>query len=285
MFFHGEMLLRRAPHLIGALVALLAMLFVTRRQGFCGERVLLWFSLLALLAHLATADIGWVFRYEAYLMALCAVSVVGALPLVPSGGAIQLASGIVILTSIPGVVRMAQAFAEMPHYAHAIYSQQIQMARFVAQYYARSSIVLNDIGAVDYMADVHLVDLAGLANSQVLRHKLDGTYTTAAIAAEISARRSQIAIVYDDWFSERPSTSLGGPPLPASWVRVGRWRLPGKQYVGSNTVSFSAVQPEEVAPLHERFEEFGAELPSYIQRLESDEPCSPRTPPCGEGQR
>ncbi len=37
------------------------------------------------------------------------------------------------------------------------------MARFVSRYYQTSSIAANDIGAIDYMANLHLVDLTGLA--------------------------------------------------------------------------------------------------------------------------
>lgn len=268
VFLHIFVLLRRAPHLLGVIVALAAMLYGTRKaRQWSEERILLWLSLVAVIAHLAFADVGWVFRYEAYLIALSIVSITSAMALLRECRyriLIQLSVGICALLLVR---RAYTAFFEMPKIAASVYSQQYQMARFVSRYYHSASLAANDIGAIAYAADIHLFDLTGLADERVLKEKRSGVFTTDAMQTEAVEKNTEIGIAYDDWFSKRPSSVFGGPPMPDKWVRVGRWRLAGRPYVGANTVSFYAVRMEATAELQAHFQAFTPSLPKTVEVL------------------
>jgi hypothetical protein len=270
VIFHLYYVLHRAPYLIGIMVAIGIMLYATQAAGrWTQERVALWLALLTIAVHLVFADVGWVFRYEAYLIALAVVAIAAAWPLLPKNSLGRIAHGIVGIVGIVLLSRSVTVFREMPNIAASIYSQQYQMARFVSRYYKSGSVAVNDIGAINYMADIHLVDLVGLADAEVLTRKRQRTYTTDAIAAETSEKRIQIAIVYDDWFSVHPVSIFGGPPLPSSWIRVGRWHIRSDGRVGSDTVSFYAACPEQQQYLRHSFGDFAASLPSQVTLLEN----------------
>jgi hypothetical protein len=268
--FHVSYVLHRAPYLIGIVIALGAMIYATRTAGTWNrERLLLWISSCVIALHITFADVGWVFRYEAYLIALSVVAIGAAWVLVPNNYSGHAARAIVGIAAVVLLARSVSIFREMPAIATSIYLQQYQMARFVSRYYQSGSLAANDIGFIDYMTDVHLVDLVGLADNEVLQRKTLGTYTTDAIAGEVSKRGVQVAIVYDDWFSRHPASVFGGPPLPSSWIRVERWRIQSGGYVGGDTVSFYAVRPEQQRYLTASLEAFSAALPAHVTVLQN----------------
>jgi len=43
------------------------------------------------------------------------------------------------------------------------------MSKLIKQHYNRSTILANDIGAITYYTDIHLVDAVGLGNNTVQR--------------------------------------------------------------------------------------------------------------------
>ena len=70
------------------------------------------------------------------------------------------------LLTLPITARGLGAFTTTVVASGNIYDQQYQMASFVREYYAGRGVVLNDIGAVTYLSDVHLTDLMGLGTMQ-----------------------------------------------------------------------------------------------------------------------
>jgi hypothetical protein len=253
LVFHVFLMLYRAPHLIGVVAALIAALYATRSSAPTHGRILLWLSLLSVLAHLTFADVGWIFRYEAYLIALSVVGIAAAWPLIQRK---RVAYAVTACAAAVLLYRSGHIFLEKPAIANGIYSQQYQMARFVARYYPAGSVAANDIGVIDYRADLHLLDLTGLADPEILRAKRNKSYTTDKIAAEANKRGVTLAIVYDDWFSNHPTVPFGGPPLPSTWLRVGRWHTSNGSHLGADTVSFYAVQPAEQRGLREHLQAF-----------------------------
>lgn len=256
LLFRPFIVLCVAPHLLSILAALAFALWASKASpAWTRSRVLLWVSLLSLIAHVTLADVGWIFRYEAYLIALSVVSLATALPLIDSTKLRKIAYAIAAAALL---LRSGRAFYEMPSITAGIYSQQYQMARFVERYYPGASVAANDIGAINYRTDLHLFDLVGLADPEVLRLKRRKAYTTAAIEAGAIERKVAIAIVYDSWFSDTRPAVFGGPSLPQSWVRVGRWRTAYGEHLGGDTVSFYAVRPEEENCLRQNLQDFRA---------------------------
>jgi len=80
-----------------------------------------------------------------------------------------------------------------------IYDQQYQMGLFFKQYYDDQAVVVNDIGAVCFLADVDCVDVYGLANCEAARLKLRLDYDSPAIGNLIREKKARVAIIYEDW--------------------------------------------------------------------------------------
>ena len=114
-----------------------------------------------------------------------------------------------------------------------------------------------DIGAINFLADLHCVDLVGLANVEVARRRQSGTYTTQAIQQLCQDHDVQVAVLYEHWF--RP---FGG--LPAEWTLVGRWTIRDNVVCYRPTVCFYAVEPLQTQPLIANLRDFAARLPKDV---------------------
>ncbi len=123
------------------------------------------------------------------------------------------------------------------------------------KYYHGERVGANDIGAINYLAEIDCLDLWGLANKEVAQMKLQGNYDNRKIYELGKARRVKIAILYDEWFARY---GIGG--VPAEWVKVGEWKIQNNIVCGSDFVSFYAVQPEEKEKLAENLKEFAGKL-------------------------
>lgn len=241
--------------------------------------------LFATLAHLQSALLRplpggfvlWYTRYDAYLVVLGllattlqvralagdrefllrAAGMHPALPVLLRAYAVVLTLGAVLVFQ----PRAVQSLIRIPPASQNIYAQQCQMARFVKRYYDGQTVALNDIGAVNYRADIRCVDLVGLGSRDVAAAKLAGVYDTQAIAAITAAQRVKIAIVYAPWFRY-----LGG--LPGEWKETGRWTLRRNVICGDPTVSFYAVDPGERDRLAAGLRQFAPLLPGdVLQRI------------------
>lgn len=288
------------------------------------------FSMLAMvlgsiILHLAMADVGWVYRYEAYLVASAIVAIAFAashvkvsrnewgstallvgigltflglvlsivnwasvheihkiyVPAVSALAVVWLALRVkvwrgkwaVALLLIFGSVgtyflssRALEANHTLPLRSMAIYYQQIQMARFLERFEDGATVAANDVGAINYYANIDCLDLAGLGDQDVFELKKRNAYSTAALAKLAADRKVKIALVYDTWFSTSPP-SFGGPPLPASWIPVAYWRTPYAEFLGNSVVSFYATDARSAEQLHDSLARFAPALPPEVQML------------------
>jgi hypothetical protein len=146
----------------------------------------------------------------------------------------------------------------LPQCTTNIFEQQYQMGSFVRQYYQGSTVALNDVGAVNFLADIHCLDLWGLASRDVTSLKREHNYHTRDIAGLSKQAGARIAILYDYWYAGE----VGG--LPAEWVRVGQWTIRHNVILGADTVSFYALDPSEVSHLSQCLREFSPRLPRDV---------------------
>ena len=217
------------------------------------------------LMHLASADVGWLYRYEAYLVVVGLVIVAltyhqvwQQLPLRRRTMRLQLSMAVLVaLLCFPFLVRGFRAAVGIVPAVNNIYEQQVQMARFVGAYYQDDSVALNDIGAVSYFTDANVVDLWGLANIDVANKRLVGHYDSQVLAESVTQNHAPIALVYDLWFTE-----IGG--VPSNWIQVGRWKIDDQFVAGGDTVSIYATSPQEVAKLRTSLQQFSACLPKSV---------------------
>jgi hypothetical protein len=265
---------KSAPHLV---VLVLSALFLAlaafdkRKTAWESRQVMTGIFVAIALAHIQFCMVALFFRHESYLVALGIVVVVTQIAdQLPEklfgtpgdrGLVIKHAGGVVLaaLLIYPCLVRAGAALVFLPQASKNIYEQQYQMARFVKRYYQGSIIALNDIGAVNFLADVHCLDLWGLANYKVTELKRQREFHTRDILRLSREAGVKVALVYDSWY-----TSIGG--LPRDWVWVGQWALPDNVVAGGDTVSIYAVDDSETAPLMQKLQDFSPLLPKDVKQ-------------------
>lgn len=219
------------------------------------------------IAQLEFVGTGSMYRYDYYWCALAILCVGLQLPvLVTSGRALlsraawtvpkNLAYGaLTVLFLFPLAFKGGHLLWFLPKCTTDIFEQQYQMGLFVHRYYENSTVALNDIGAVNYLADVHCLDLAGLATVEVAKARHENTYGVPVIDGLSKQTGVRMAIIYDVWFP-------GG--VPPGWIRVGRWTIPNNVNVGSDTVSFYAASPAEAEYLRSALTDFSSHLPAEV---------------------
>ncbi len=251
-----------APHFVAVLVVLVAVAdaAMKRTRDWRNPRVL-WplAAVLAIGGHLAFANVGWLYRYEVYLIAL---AVMGLAISAPRPKLWMLA-----LFVIPLAARSWRCASLLPAAIEHISSQQLQIARFVQQNFDTEAIAAHDIGAVAFFSNARILDFAGLASRDVLNRRLSGQFNTEDIRRMAEKRGTRIAIVYDSWFQGDgdPRQFWIGPKLPVEWVKAGEWRLPEPAVVGDQAVSFYAVSPESLTALQCALKSYASQLPARVR--------------------
>jgi hypothetical protein len=267
--------LKAAPYL-WQLVLLAAILYFVRRKAVRAtwERVqsLLLIFIFTTLLHVTFSLVQvWFYRYEAYLVTLgvlaCGISLRDALNTDMlrrrrSASLIMLAAcSLLVCVSVVSLARRSiVSLRHTPQATTNIYQQQYQMAMFLGGNYDGSAIAANDIGAINYFADIECLDLWGLATTEVARAKREGRFDTSLIRALGERSHAKIAIVYDSWLDE-----YGG--APTEWTPVGRWKIPNNIICRDDTVTFYAVDPSETEHLRQSLRAFAPHLPGGVAQL------------------
>ena len=223
------------------------------------------------LLHAQLASLGWFYRYEAYLVCaglLCVFLLAREIPWPSLNDNAEWSQLHRLARMVFGTFgtrraaldsRFAAAHQQIASASANIGQQQYQMALFLDRYYHGGAVAANDIGAINFLADLDCLDLWGLSDVHVARLRMAGKYDSAAIASIASERRMKIAVVYDDWY-----LPYGG--LPRAWIKAGEWTIPNNTICGGSTVSFYAVdQSQNRDTLHRRLLEFTHDLPADVE--------------------
>jgi hypothetical protein len=216
------------------------------------------------LLHLLLARIGEFYRYEAYLVVLGIVAVTisiaelqsEVLSLNPIRRVTSISLAVLVGFSLLAF-RGINALRITVRATTNIYEQQYQMGMFLREFYDGASIAANDIGAINYLADIQCTDLFGLANMEVAELKRRNAYTTQNIFDLTKKRKVKAAIIYDRWLS-----GFGG--VPPQWVKIGTWTISNNVVCGEATVAFYAVDPGEEKSLTEAIKSFSSHLPPQV---------------------
>jgi len=131
------------------------------------------------------------------------------------------------------------------------------MGLFLNKYYKGECIALNDIGAVNYIADIECLDLRGLGSKEIAEAIVDDELDEEFVYKEAKRRDCIIAIIYED--------KDYGYDIPSQWTKVGEWKLGYNVVCGDDTVSFWAVDPDEVDDLIENLKDFSENLPKTVK--------------------
>lgn len=270
---HAILQIAIAPHLAMLFLLALGCYFLRYRRlkaRWEQRQLLIVIFLLATMLHVTFAAVGWFYRYEAYLVALGLLINGTLLFEVGPGGLFPkrdgrrhtgfAAASLLVLFVASAVwlsYRGGNALMETPRATTNIYEQQYQMAAFLRDYYAGATVAANDIGAINYFADIRCLDLWGLGSTEVARARMEKRFDTAKILELGRMHRVRIALVYSGWFEE-----FGG--VPAEWTKVGQWRTLDCLVCGNDTVSFYAVEPTETLALKRNLRAFSTRLPPRV---------------------
>lgn len=268
----GVMRIASHKHLFVLAVASLLLLlsWLRQRQWHSFEPALLILFLFTLVLHTQFAELGGLYRYEAYLVG--AGIVVIALTALRRA---ELTSGdqsrsnpvlarasayvLVVLMALPLATRGVQALQRTPRAVTNIYEQQFQMGAFVREHYNFGGVATNDAGAINFFADIRHLDLLGLTNKDVAHVRAAGEYNSEAIRRLASEAGVDIAIVYEHWFRR-----WGG--LPKEWPRLGQWTISNNVVCGGTTVSFYATDSTAAVTLAENLRRFSSRLPETVEQ-------------------
>jgi hypothetical protein len=259
---HFVTCLSGAPYLGAFIGAMLVLLWLRPVREDRAVRAALGIVFGAILLHLLLAAVGWVYRYEAYLIAASiavialAVSRVNILRHKFAGLAL-------VAFAIFGFWKLAQrtwdAETSLPNRSAGIYFEHIQMARFLAGLEPGIRVAANDVGAINFFSAIRCTDLAGLADKEIFWLKRKKQYSTAALDDLAAKRHVQLVVVNPSWFNDFSPTAAG-PALPRSWIRLQEWVLP----YNAPLLVFYAVDPAEVPRLKQQLDSFDASLPREI---------------------
>jgi hypothetical protein len=252
-------MLAQTPHLLVLVIVCLALLTLRGPR-----RTLPTLAVTTTLLHLQFADVGWLYRYEAYLVALGLVAIGACAPEAGAtvrgactSGSLTVAATVALaaVVAYPLTERAVRATAETPRAAKNIFDQQYQMGLFFRRFYPGASIAANDIGAVTALADVRLLDLYGLASMDVARARRAGTLDRETVARLAAAQETEVVAVYRSWF---------GPSLPPEWLEAGSWRAPEKVVIADRVVTFYARDVEGRDRLAWNLAAFASVLPADV---------------------
>lgn len=212
--------------------------------------------------HLLFANFGWLIRYEAYLVVVV-LFVVAPFADDLFQNKIRkkiLKFGLIILLLITFSLRFIPMIKNQPTASKNIFDQQIQLADFLHKYYRNSKVVANDIGAITYFNNIHLLDTYGLGTIEVARLRKDknGQFTDSKNLQNYIYNTSKnqgfdVALVYDSWAK-----------MPDYFIKVGTLTIQNNYICGGTTVSFYSIKAENTAELRNQLIEFSKQTPKDV---------------------
>jgi len=131
------------------------------------------------------------------------------------------------------------------------------MAMFLKKYYEGTTVAVNDIGAINYFADIDCLDIFGLGSLEVAGLRLSGGYNAESLGKLARTKKARIAVVYEKWLEK-----LAG--IPQDWIKVGNWRILRNMTCGDETVTFYAIGLAEEKALSANLREFSSLLPDDV---------------------
>ena len=163
----------------------------------------------------------------------------------------------VFVCILPLAERGIRMSVRAPQATFNVYSQQYQMGLFLDEYYKGEHVIVNDIGATNFLADIKCLDILGLCNKDIGDLILKERYTKENIVKWAYENNARIAIIYDDLL--RPIEGV-----PQKWIKVGEWTILNNVICAFNTVSFYAINIKDVPDFIRNIRKFSTQLPEGV---------------------
>lgn len=247
---------------VGIFPILMTLIFIGRdlRTKNIGEvlksNFLLIVFCLLMICHSMFADLKGLFRYEAYILTGFCMLLIPRMKDFFSGFndyikkekllSILIAANVLLL-----VYKGWVAHKVMKDGGKNIYEQQVQSARFLHEFYNTSRVVANDIGAVSYYTDIHLLDIAGLGSVETVpfneNKKKFGPEFENFLTQYCNEHQYDIAVVYEGWLQGH---------VPKNWRKAAVLKIAEKVTVARLEVSVYSIDEKNLEQLKQNIRKF-----------------------------
>ncbi|GAB0157004.1 hypothetical protein CHRYSEOSP005_22730 [Chryseobacterium sp. Alg-005] len=256
-------LLNKSFYKIGFFPVMLCLIFILRdfkKKNFhdtVKSNFLLIVLSLVMICHSMFADLKGAFRYEAYILTGFSMA------LIPKVSGLfkdfwhyikkeKLISVLVLINTFLLLYKFSFAHLMLDNGGKNIYEQQIQSARFLHTYYNTSKVVANDIGAITYFTNIHLLDIVGLGSKEMIpfnenKKTVDQDFENF-LRDYTQHNKYDIAVIYDEWFHGH---------VPKTWKKAAVLKISNSMNVSQDEVSVYSVNPEHLEQLKENIRQFG----------------------------
>ncbi|MCK5854339.1 MAG: hypothetical protein KAG56_03900 [Sulfurovaceae bacterium] len=217
----------REPHILMLFTLNSMILFLSFKRK---SQLLFIFSVIFMLtftAHLLFAKIGWMYRYEAYLVLFGTLNIIIYHHLFEIKGKWFYLIATFVLLGLSKHIAYSPIYASFS--AKKVHEQKIQMANFVSEYYTASHITTDNIGTIPYFSDVKVFDIHGLTNPEIITLKKQGIYTDKIKKELILEKNNEMIIAYSSRFKEE---KIEG------YTKIVDWRIFNKFFPTDDIVSF-----------------------------------------------
>ena len=207
-----------------------------------------------LLMHTNYASLGWYYRYEAYILFLGYIAIGFIVDMIVDTYRTSKLKAIVfsllsLIILVSQFERGIQTFNHS-HYAHLnIYSQQVTMGKIAIEMKKEgyNSVILNDIGAVQYFGQVEVLDLIGLGNNTIatfeLANKKNNVFNAKDEATLQAYYREKTKVVNEEIKKFEPAYAMVYKPwvidyLPPEYKPIASFTIPNNTICGDSVVTF-----------------------------------------------
>ncbi|MBD8084247.1 glycosyltransferase family 39 protein [Chryseobacterium caseinilyticum] len=132
-----------------------------------------------------------------------------------------------------------------------IYEQQIQSAKFLHTYYNDAKVVANDIGAVTYFTDIHLLDIVGLGSAETIPfngNEVTFDYRFKNFLTQYTKEKNfDVAIIYDHWLNGQ---------IPDTWKKAADLKISDNVNTAGSTVSVYSIDSRDLETLKTNIRNF-----------------------------
>lgn len=212
------------------------------------------------LIHIQYAATGWIYRYEAYLVAWGLVMVAEGIIQEARERAWKFDRQLVpaYLAALAAFVFLAIPFSDRGFYgtknavlaARDRYVEHVLPAEFVARYYPSGPVALNDLGAMAFFTHARILDLIGLGSKEpVVFRKHPGGYTRQDVQRWTSSQGVRLAVLQVQWDQIYPR-------IPSGWVEAAQMRIPRNVAYHDFDVGFFATNARQARVLGQQISEF-----------------------------
>lgn len=221
--------------------------------------LLLIVSIFTILIHSIFANFGWFFRYEAYLF------VVFILAIIIFVEEINLKAVFLIYTiSLSYLLfytynnRVIYSVEFIKKAGKNVYEQQYLNGRLLKEQFKDKNVILADLGAVAFLSDCKIFDLAGLGSNEVAMLKFKNNYDRLKLLKKISENYDLI-IMPKGWLVKVD------PKNETKWIKVVDFTISDNIYCASDKIEIYAKNIITAKELKKGIVDFNGKIPKDVE--------------------